>query len=93
VVAPANRVKIESWLNEAPEFRRVETEPLANDAFEIRAIEDGQIVFEDAEVDTDEPILRRLADWCEQHMKRPARPPVKVGTASEPPPLRRSAHG
>lgn len=92
MIAAANRAKIENWINEAPEFRRVETEPLANDAFEIRAIEDGQIVFEDAEVDTDEPILRRLADWCEQHMKRPARPPVKAGTASEPPSLRRWAH-
>ena len=38
VIAPANRAKIEGWINEAPEFRRVETEPLANDAFEIRAI-------------------------------------------------------
>jgi hypothetical protein len=92
VIAPANRAKIESWINEAPEFRRVETEPLANDAFEIRAIEDGQIVFEDAEVETDEPILRRLADWCEQHMKHAAKPPVKAGAAPEPPPLRRWAN-
>jgi hypothetical protein len=92
VIAPANRAKIESWINEAPEFRRVETEPLANDAFEIRAIEDGQIVFEDAEVETDEPILRRLANWCEQHMKRPVRPPVKAGAAPEPVPLRRWAN-
>jgi hypothetical protein len=92
VIAPANRAKIENWINEAPEFRRVETEPLANDAFEIRAIEDGQIVFEDAEVDTDEPILRRLADWCEQHMKPPAKPPVKAGAAPEPLPLRRWAN-
>jgi hypothetical protein len=91
VIAPANRAKIENWINEAPELRRVETEPLANDAFEIRALEDGQIVFQDAEVDTDEPILRRLANWCEQHTKPSAKPPVKAGSAPEPP-LRRWAN-
>jgi hypothetical protein len=91
VIDPANRAKIDNWINEAPEFRKVETEPLANDAFEIRALEDGQIVFEDAEVDTDEPVLRRLANWCEQHTKLPAKPPVKAGAAPEPLPLRRWA--
>jgi hypothetical protein len=88
VIAPANRAKIDNWINEAPEIRTVETEPLANDAFEIRAIEDGRIVFEDAEVDTDEPILRRLANWCEQHTKASAKPPVKAGAARETPPQR-----
>jgi hypothetical protein len=91
VIAPANRAKIENWINEAPELRRVETEPLANDAFEIRALEDGQIVFQDAEVDTDEPILRRLANWCEQHTKATAKPPVKASAAPAPP-LRRWAN-
>ena len=81
VIAPANRTKIENWINEAPELRRVEAEPLANDAFEIRALEDGQIVFEDAEVDTDEPTLRRLADWCEKHTKPRVKPLVKAGSA------------
>jgi hypothetical protein len=81
VIAPANRAKIDAWINEAPEFRKVETEPLANDAWEIRALEDGQIVFEDAEVDTDEPVLRRLANWCEEHTKLTAKPPVKAGPA------------
>jgi hypothetical protein len=90
VIAPANRAKIENWINEAPELRRVETEPLANDAFEVRALEDGQIVFQDAEVDTDEPILRRLANWCEQHTKPSAKPPVKASAAPEP--LRRWAN-
>jgi hypothetical protein len=91
VIAPANRAKIENWINEAPELRRVETEPLANDAFEIRALEDGQIVFQDAEVDTDEPILRRLANWCEQHTKPSAKPLVKAGVTPELPPQRRWA--
>jgi hypothetical protein len=91
VIHPANRAKIDNWISEAPEFRKVETEPLANDAFEIRALEDGQIVFEYSEVDTDEPLLRRLANWCEQHTKIPARPPVKAGPALERPALRRWA--
>jgi hypothetical protein len=89
VIAPSNRAKIDNWINEAPEFRKVETEPLANDAWEIRALEDGQVVFADAEVETDEPIMRRLADWCEQHTKLPVKPPVKAGPALEP--LRRWA--
>jgi hypothetical protein len=91
VIAPSNRAKIDDWINEAPEFRQVETEPLASDAWEIRAIEDGQIVFEDAEVDTDEPVLHRLATWCEQHTKGPVRPPVKARGAHERVPQRRWA--
>jgi hypothetical protein len=91
VIAPSNRAKIEAWINEAPEFRKVETEPLANDAWEVRAVEDGQVVFEDAEVETDEPVLRRLAEWCERHTKHPAKPPVKAGLAHERMPERRWA--
>jgi hypothetical protein len=91
VIAPANRAKIENWINEAPEFRRVETEPLANDAWEVRALEDGRVVFEDSEVDVDQPLLRRLATWCEQHTKLPIKPPVKAGQAPERLQLRRWA--
>jgi hypothetical protein len=91
VIAPSNRAKIDNWINEAPEFRTVETEPLANDAWESRAIEDGQIVFEEVEVDADEPVLHRLASWCEQHTKIPAKPLVKAGTAAERLPRRRGA--
>ena len=91
MIAPSNRAKIDGWINEAPEFRKVETEPLANDAWESRAVEDGQIVFEEVEVDVDSPILRRLALWCEEHTKTLAKPPVKAGTAPERMPLRRWA--
>lgn len=91
MIAPANRAKIDGWINEAPEFRRVETEPLANDAWESRAVEDGQIVFEEVEVDVDLPILRKLSAWCEEHTKIPARPLVKAGETSERGPLRRWA--
>jgi hypothetical protein len=89
VIAPYNRAKIDRWINEAPDFRRVETEPLANDAWESRALEDGQIVFEEVEVDVDEPSLHRLATWCGQHTKAAVKPPVKAGGAREPMPLRR----
>lgn len=93
MIDPANRAKIDNWINEAPEFRKVETEPLANDAFEIRAMEDGKIVFEDAEVDTDEPTLRRVANWCEQHTKSSVKPLVKAGVAGQARPVRRWAKG
>ena len=89
VLAPATRVKIETWINEAPEFRKVETEPLANDAWETRAIEDGQVVFEEVDVETDEPVLNRLAAWCELHTKTSAKPPVKATGAFESAPQRR----
>lgn len=91
MLAPSIRAKIDDWINEAPEFRRVETEPLANDAWETRALEDGQIVFEEVEVDVDSPILRRLAAWCEEHTKPLAKPPVKAGNAREHTPVRRWA--
>lgn len=84
------KAKIDAWVNEAPEFRRVETEPLANDAWESRAIEDGQVVFEEVDVDTDEPVLRRLAEWCSQHTLFAPRPPVKAG-AFAPESTKRSA--
>jgi hypothetical protein len=91
VIAPSNRAKIDNWINEAPEYRKVETQPLANDAWESRAVEDGQIVFEEVEVDADEPVLHRLAQWCEQHTRNVAKPPVKVKAAAERLPLQRWA--
>ncbi len=91
LISPANRARIDNWINEAPEFRTVETEPLANDAWESRALEDGQIVFEEVEVDADTPIMRRLAAWCEEHTKPPVKPIVKAGIAPEREPLRRCA--
>ncbi len=77
-------MKIDNWVDEAPEFRKVESEPLANDAWESRAIEDGQIVFEEVDIDTDQPVLNLLAAWCAQHTKVEPRPPVKTsGQADE----------
>ena len=91
MIAPSNRAKIDGWINEAPEFRKVETEPLANDAWESRAVEDGQIVFEEVEVEVDSPILRKLADWCEQHTRPVPKPLVKASAPPAPALLRRSA--
>src|ERR1041384_1169895 len=91
LIASADRASIDRWIAEAPEFRKVETEPLANDAWESRAMEDGQIVFEEVEGDADAPIMRHLAAWCEQQTKRLIKPPVKTGSVPEPAPRIRSA--
>ena len=92
MLSELNRAKIANWINEAPDFRSVESEPLANDAWETRAIEDGQIVFEEVDLDTDQPILNRLAAWCEHHTKLEPRPPVKTsGPADEATPARAAA--
>jgi len=82
VLHPSTRAKIERWIEEAPEFRRVESEPLSNDAWESRALEDGQVVFEEIELETDEPVLYRLAEWCERQIKILPRPPVKAYDAA-----------
>jgi hypothetical protein len=78
VLHPSTKQKIDRWIDEAPEFRRVESEPLANDVWESRALEDGQVVYEEVDLDTDEPVLLKLADWCERQTKVEPRPPVKV---------------
>jgi hypothetical protein len=91
VIAPSCRAKIDDWINEAPEFRKVECEPLANDAWESRALEDGRIVFEEVDLDTDEPILRRLAAWCEEHTQASAKPLAKTSGAPQTTRARRIA--
>jgi len=86
VLHPSTKAKIDRWIEEAPEFRRVESEPLAQDAWESKALEDDQIVFEEVELDTDEPTLYKLAAWCERQMqsKIELRPPVKASVAPLP---------
>ncbi|HET7541119.1 MAG TPA: hypothetical protein VFK05_14675 [Polyangiaceae bacterium] len=88
---PSIKATIDHWIEEAPEFRRVESEPLADDAWEIRALEDDQVVYEDVELDTDEPTLYKLAAWCEKHSKLAPRPPVKAGAPPLPVPASGSA--
>jgi len=73
------KASIDRWVNESPEFRRVESEPLANDAWETKAIEDGAVVFEEVELDTDEPLMRLLAAWCDRQPKLEPRPLAKAG--------------
>lgn len=90
MIASADRAKIDGWISEAPDYRKVETEPLEECVgWESRAIEDGEIMFEEVEEDADEPLLRELAAWCERHTKVSARPPVKAGRAEEREPLKR----
>ena len=80
---PSTKAKIDRWINEAPEFRRVESEPLANDAWESKAIEDGAVVFEEVDLETDEPVLRLLAAWCDKQPKLEPRPLAKAGSSSD----------
>jgi hypothetical protein len=84
------KAKIEAWIDEAPDLRRVEIEPLASDAWESRAIEGGQVLFEEVDVETDEPVLRRLGEWCAQQLKLAPRPPVKTN-GIVPAPTKRTA--
>jgi hypothetical protein len=83
VLHPSTKAKIDQWIEEAPEFRRVESEPLAQDAWESKALEDDQVVFEEVELDTDEPTLYKLAAWCERQLKSKIepRPPVKTSAS------------
>jgi hypothetical protein len=46
VLHPSTKAKIDKWVEESPEFRRVESEPLAQYVWESKALEDGQVVFE-----------------------------------------------
>jgi len=49
------------------------------------------VVFEEVELDTDEPALYKLAAWCERQLKQKLepRPPVKASA----PPLPGAASG
>ena len=87
---PSTKAKIDRWIDEAPEFRRVECEPLSNDAWESKAIEDGQVVYEEVDLDTDQPILRQLAAWCEQHTQAEPRPLAKTNPPAALPASKRA---
>jgi len=81
---PSTRAKIDRWVDEAPELRRVESIPLSNDVWETRAFEDGAVVFEQVEVDTDEPVLFSFGAWCEQHLRHPAVIPRPLAKTAGP---------
>lgn len=84
----ADRATIDGWINEAPDYRKVESEPLEECVgWRSRAIEDGELMFEEVEEDADEPLLKELAAWCGQHTKRAGKPPVKVRHDEESAPL------
>lgn len=75
---PSVKVQIEKWIGEAPDSRRVESEALAFDVWESKALEGGQVVYEEVDLDTDEPILHLLAAWCERQTEHGAKPLAKT---------------
>lgn len=78
-----NRAKIDTWVAAAPDTRVVETTH-AGTRWTSRALEDGEVRYEETEVGRDEPELNLLAGWCERQVKKvDARPPVK--TSGVPP--------
>lgn len=80
---PSIKAKIDRWLSEAPAARRIESAPLANDVWETKALEDGQVLYEEVDLDTDAPVLNLLAAWCERQERTAPRPPVKAMAAIE----------
>jgi len=78
VLHPSVQASIDNWLKVAPELRRIESEPLANDAWETRALEGEQVVYEEVDLDTDQPVLHSLAAWCDGQTRYLPRPPVKT---------------
>jgi hypothetical protein len=88
IVNSADRAIIDGWISEAPDYRKVETEPLEECVgWRSRAIEDGELMFEELEEDAEKPLLHELAAWCGQHTKRAGKPPVKVRHDEESAPL------
>lgn len=81
---PSIQAKIDHWLSHAPQARRITSEPLSNDVWETKALENGRVVYEEVDLDTDAPVLRQLAAWCERQVALEARPLAKT-TGAEPP--------
>ena len=74
----STQASIDRWISEAPNSRRVESEPLANDVWETKAFEGSQVVYEEVDLETDVPVLRLLAAWCDQQPKLEPRPLAKT---------------
>jgi hypothetical protein len=82
MIDESNRAKIDRWIAGAPDFRIVESNP-THHGWESVAREDGEIVYEELDVDTEEPLLDLMAAWCERQTKVEPRPPVKTSAADE----------
>ncbi len=83
MIHPYIQARIDSWINQAPEARRIESVPLANDAWETKAIEDGRVVYEEVDLETDAPLLNLLALWCERQETPQPRPLAKAKAAPD----------
>lgn len=83
VIHPSIQARIDHWLNQAPDARRIESVPLANDAWETKALEDGRVVYEEVDLETDTPILNLLALWCERQETPHPRPLAKAKAAPD----------
>jgi hypothetical protein len=83
MISDSNREKIDGWIAGAPDLRRVESTQI-HCGWESIATEDGEHVYEEVDIDTDEPILNLLAAWCERQTKKlEPRPPVKTSGADD----------
>jgi hypothetical protein len=82
MIDESNRAKIDRWIAGAPDFRIVESNP-THHGWESVAREDGEIVYEELDVGTEEPLLDLMAAWCERQTKIEPRPPVKTSPADE----------
>jgi hypothetical protein len=78
MIDESKREKIDRWIAGAPDFRVVESNP-THDGWESVAREDGEIVYEELDLGSDEPLLNLMAAWCERQTKKvEPRPPVKT---------------
>ncbi|MES1173272.1 MAG: hypothetical protein ABUL62_03005 [Myxococcales bacterium] len=75
---PSVQASIDNWVRLAPAVRRIESAPLSNDAWETKALEGEQVVYEEVDLDTDQPVLHSLADWCDRQTRLTLRPPAKA---------------
>jgi hypothetical protein len=78
MIDESNREKIDRWIAGAPEFRVVESNR-THHGWKSVAREDGEIMYEELDLATDEPLLSSMAAWCERQTNQvEPRPPVKT---------------
>jgi hypothetical protein len=76
-----NRARIDEWIAAAPDSRVVETDR-QGERWTTKALEDGEVRYEETEFGRDVPELNLLARWCErQVLKVEPRPPAKTSRA------------
>lgn len=78
-----DREKIDAWVAVSPDTRVIET-TRAGERWESRALENGEVRYEEVDLGGDEPALRLLARWCGRQLELVPRPPVKTSGPSTP---------